>query len=611
MTQVTFDLTNPTSDGTRKGADGAIQCTPFHRHVDGTTVVLPVAMAVQLVDGKASVEMEPTSAGWCWRVDERVPGGDARYVLVPDSPTPVAYTALVDVDPTTLVPTGPAPVDAWATALNTATANATASATSSASTATASATNAGNSAAAAGNSATAAATARDQAAASATNAGNSATAAAAAGSPGATLAVALPNLLRAIRTYDDSVKPTLRVIGLGSSVGLGPDGTFDATNSPSAHFASRLNATVNKLGNLVMAQTNGSVGGSIITDGYYTHYAAAKTTAGGTPTIVTLCYGMNDGMPAQYHTGQTYPGVYSAMKNLIGSILADGGDPVVVTSPHPHSQRTAWNAALGTITYPSSGVEIPAATLAASVVTADWSGTGVMIPASYRHLRVNQAMRLAASEMGVPVIDAERAWFKAVATYGEDFLFNTGEYAHPNLLGHQQSYWVAMDAFMDALSKSTVQAGVSQVTGWQTVLVKNSNAALTSTTTLADDNQLITPTVSAGIYEVDLGVFFTGTAGDLRVGLNLPAGSTGSIGLVGPGTTATSTYDVATARRVTLPDTYGLPVGGDGADAYATVKAIVRVTTPGTITARWCQDTSSAATTTVYADTFMRVRKVA
>jgi hypothetical protein len=269
-----------------------------------------------------------------------------------------------------------------------------------------------------------------------------------------TVSAALPNLMSAIRAYNDTTPATLRIIGLGSSVGAGATLPDSSTQAPVRRFAARLVETLNKLGNLSFATANGSVNGTTVIQANQGDYAAAKTAAGGPPTVVLLCYGMNDGMPAQYHAGQTYPGAYSEMKKAIAAVIADGGDPIVVTTPHPHSTRTSWDdTSYGARSY---SIGKPALGGTDSVITADWSGTGVNVPASYRHARVNQAFRRAAIESGVPVLDAEKYWFRALATYGENALFGPAEFAHPNLLGHQQSYWPAIDDLMRGLTLPTL-----------------------------------------------------------------------------------------------------------------------------------------------------------
>jgi hypothetical protein len=69
---------------------------------------------VPLVLGAADVALEPTSAGWAWRVDESIDGiRDVTYfVTVPDVPGPLDDADLIRVDPGTLIPSA-VPEAAW------------------------------------------------------------------------------------------------------------------------------------------------------------------------------------------------------------------------------------------------------------------------------------------------------------------------------------------------------------------------------------------------------------------------------------------------------------------------------------------------------------------
>ena len=82
-------------------------------------------------------------------------------------------------------------------------------------------------------------------------------------------------------------------------------------------------------------------------------------------------------------------------------------------------------------------------------------GAGNEITASHRHYRVNQAMRKAAIESGVAVVDVEHYWFEAVyRAGGVSDLYNAGETVHPNDYGYRQSYNYALFEFVDSLSES-------------------------------------------------------------------------------------------------------------------------------------------------------------
>lgn len=426
-----------------------------------------------------------------------------------------------------------------------------------------------------------------------------------------TISASLPNLMAALRSYNDAAPAALRIMGFGSSVGVGATLPTPATQAPVARFASRLAQTINALGNLNLTVTNGSVNGSVAIDFTLSSaYANAKTAAGGPPILALFCYGMNDGFIGGYHQGQTLPGFYTELKRNVQMVLNDGGDAVICTTPHPHTGRNDWTGSVSPVTYPPGGAAVPAFTAAASVVTADWLGNGQPVPASHRHLRVNQVMRAVAAELGVPLLDVERYWFEAVSTYGQDALFDTAEYAHPNLLGHQQSYWRAIDAFMTGLQAPPVAAAVPRPTQ-QVFVLKDSNASRTNSTTLADDSQLTFAVGAGQVWVIEAAINYTEGGGNLRVGFSMPSGTTGRVSRIGSGVTGGGAHDAGPARSVSLPDTYGLPAGGNTADAAIRVTALVRTTNAGSVTMQFCQDTVHANSTTIYADSWLRATRVA
>lgn len=269
---------------------------------------------------------------------------------------------------------------------------------------------------------------------------------------------ALPNLTSTIRSYNDASPTTVRIVDIGSSVGLGPGGALSTTNSVGAYLNASLGPYLNPLGNIAVTYTNGCESGGTFATGYTTQYAAVKTLAGGAPSLLCIVYGMNDGMSDQYHAGQTYPGVDSIGRRLINKAQSDGADVILFTTPHPHSGRTPWTTGQG-IVYPASGNMIPADTTASSIRTIT-NINGAQVPASYRHLRVNQSIRELAADTGSLLLDAELYWFTAVETYGEDALFGAGDFNHPNLFGFQQSFFKAIDDLMDGLRQSTVRGGI-------------------------------------------------------------------------------------------------------------------------------------------------------
>jgi len=278
-------------------------------------------------------------------------------------------------------------------------------------------------------------------------------------------AYSLPRFMRTIQNYRHDLQPAINIVGFGSSVGVGATLPNPATQAPVAYFTTRLKATLDP-GTLYNIQvSNQCVNGSTISESI-----ARLATVLALPLVPNLCvlaYGMNDAQVAIYNAGQTYPAVYTAALQFVRNARAVGSDVVLMTTPH---HKTASGATLYTMpngiaqSYPTAvAANVPPESLqppaSTSNVTADFLGTGVNLTASHRHLRVNQAMRQAATDAGVPLIDVERYWFKAVAKYGEAALFDSGETVHPNLLGHQNSYWLAIDEFLEGIGWQTSQEG--------------------------------------------------------------------------------------------------------------------------------------------------------
>jgi chitodextrinase len=100
-------------------APGGIRATPTRRRTVADAIVLPVRFTAQLTAGETIVELAPTGADWCWRIEEMTPGGATRYVAVPESSETLGYEDLVDVDPDTLDPAAE-PEAAWYVALTAA-----------------------------------------------------------------------------------------------------------------------------------------------------------------------------------------------------------------------------------------------------------------------------------------------------------------------------------------------------------------------------------------------------------------------------------------------------------------------------------------------------------
>lgn len=461
----------------------------------------------------------------------------------------------------------------------------------------------------------------------------------------------LSNLYASIAGYNDSSAPDIWFMGVGSSVALGPNGGLDPVNSISAYFHTEVGGYLNRLGNLSTQHQNGSTGGSTLTDGYTTGYPAVKAATGAVPKVLTIGFGMNDGMPGQYHSGQTFPFVYTRMKQLIEQARLDGADPIVFTTPHPHSTRTPWTSAVSSPTYPST-TPLPALTVDASVVEIPAPTTGNLIPVSYRHLRVNDAIRRAANELGALVIDIETLWFDAIDEYGEDALFDVGQYNHPNLFAYQQSYHKGIDQFVRSLSRPIIQASVPKATGSDVYPVgyvapakyrPNNATAISNSTTLVSDSQLFYdfPAIASATIWIIQGTVNYSSPGpaDIKFGwlssdpATFPLGtsrwSVKGVGLgdiATSGTTATSATSETPLAVTLTPNlnsgdfsgrsalmTSTISVGGNGADASVDFVATVRVPAGGAkrLTLQYAQVVANAGNTTVYELSHMTPRRIA
>ncbi|ENW7730559.1 TPA: hypothetical protein NIU82_001005 [Klebsiella oxytoca] len=243
-----------------------------------------------------------------------------------------------------------------------------------------------------------------------------------------------------------------RAYGFGSSVEVGATLPDPSTQAPIAKFFEYLNSTVNKQGIYPLSFVNKGVNGSAINDFLLTQWPAV-VAEGVYPDIALFVYGMNDFPTALYNAGQTFGdnGFKQRLRTAIRKVRDAGGDVVLTTTPHPYIENYSWSMPPAVSqTWPSASPApvsdeniIPSAS--ESVVEFVWNG--VKIKAGVRFLRGNDAIRQIAVEMGCVLIDVEKYWFDAVAKYGESALFNAGQTVHPNLFGHQKSYWLAFEEF--------------------------------------------------------------------------------------------------------------------------------------------------------------------
>lgn len=280
---------------------------------------------------------------------------------------------------------------------------------------------------------------------------------------------ALPRLLATLGSYNEATQLPVNIVGLGSSVGVGASLPDPSTQAPVNYFAAKVKAALDVGDIFNFATYNKSVNGSTISE--YSVPLEEAVSAGHTPKVLVLAYGMNDAGVAIFNAGQTYPAIYTNAVAMIQRARDLGSDVVILTTPHHKCSEIEYYMPAGVPQLYPTSVAAPVAPeslvppASQSNITGDFTSSGRQITVSARHLRVNQMFRRIAADFGLPVIDAEYFWFKALEEYGEAALFNTGEYLHPNLLGHQLSYHAAIDFFVEGLQRQTSQSVEAQLNG--------------------------------------------------------------------------------------------------------------------------------------------------
>jgi hypothetical protein len=140
--------------------------------------------------------------------------------------------------------------------------------------------------------------------------------------------------------------------------------------------------------------------------------------------------------------------------------------------------------------------------------------------------------------------------------------------------------------------------------------IKGSNQSVTSSTTLADDDDLAVGLGGAGVYELDMIVFATAasTTPDMKWTFTMPSASSQLIAAITANTASATTQeswasdtigDVRTAQPLTT-DTYAIRIHG----------YIVNGSSDGNLHFQWAQNTSSADYTRVLAGSYISLRRV-
>jgi hypothetical protein len=138
-------------------------------------------------------------------------------------------------------------------------------------------------------------------------------------------------------------------------------------------------------------------------------------------------------------------------------------------------------------------------------------------------------------------------------------------------------------------------------------VIKAADESVTSSTTLQDDNELTLAVGAGETWEFEFLLLVTGaSAGDIKLGLTVPAGTSGWWGGHGIGINdinANTQNLRSMAGDLTAVLNFGTPAS---AECMVVVRALVITTNAGSVTLQWAQNASSGTATTVKAGSVLR-----
>jgi len=158
---------------------------------------------------------------------------------------------------------------------------------------------------------------------------------------------------------------------------------------------------------------------------------------------------------------------------------------------------------------------------------------------------------------------------------------------------------------------------------------KTSDTSKTNDATLAADPHLVVTVDANAVYELGGLVIYSADSassfGDIQIGWSGPAGMTGTWAGLGPGTTVISDPSGTLTADVASP--HGYMVRTEGTDITATrvsggitvsdilatrIRGLIHISaTSGSFALNWSQAAASSSATTVYADSYISLRRVA
>lgn len=138
---------------------------------------------------------------------------------------------------------------------------------------------------------------------------------------------------------------------------------------------------------------------------------------------------------------------------------------------------------------------------------------------------------------------------------------------------------------------------------------KPADQSVTSSTTLAADNDLVVPVKAGGVYSIDSALWLVGaTTGDFVMKYDVPAGSEGSFA---PACITLGNSDGTGSIRLTAVDfSASIAMGTIAAGSWVLPHGVLIAGADGNLQLTWAQNVSDPTATTVKKGSWMRVARI-
>jgi hypothetical protein len=155
----------------------------------------------------------------------------------------------------------------------------------------------------------------------------------------------------------------------------------------------------------------------------------------------------------------------------------------------------------------------------------------------------------------------------------------------------------------------------SRLSTWTKFARKTGDTSRNTTTTFANDPDLTVAVTASSVYVVTCNLAYhssSQSAGDFKMQFTAPAGAALQASVHTFGNTGTAASDdLATSITLTTTASCGVVLTGDPFNPCLVVGLLVVAGTAGNFVVQWAQNTSSGTNTTLKANSFLHLQRVA